>query len=308
MHMTYSGLKNDNSVADGKNPGRFSQRTFYSSLYDEHLDRYFRIIGEGIAVNSHADLLKWLQGEMQYYLPHEIMLAVWYEDGGNHLGHDFVSALPGIRTAHLQSEDLLTLQRRLYGCWVGLGKTPFRLSLGAHNFPVGGAESLCAFGEAIYGTRSLLVHGISDARGGQDCLYVMFSSAASFNNSTLAAIENLVPYLDAALRRFAPMDRQHETTPPSITNAPSRNGNDGLTAREVEILHWVRIGKTNAAIASLLDISVFTVKVHMQNIFKKLDVSNRIQAVAKAGSVIGNPGSSTSTLWGLKNRSKNVTG
>jgi transcriptional regulator EpsA len=308
MHMTYSGLKNDNSVADGKTPGRFSQRTFYSSLYDEHLDRYFRIIGEGIAVNSHADLLKWLQGEMQYYLPHEIMLAVWYEDGGNHLGHDFVSALPGIRTAHLQSEDLLTLQRRLYGCWVGLGKTPFRLSLGAHNFPVGGAESLCAFGEAIYGTRSLLVHGISDARGGQDCLYVMFSSAASFNNSTLAAIENLVPYLDAALRRFAPMDRQHETTPPSITNAPSRNGNDGLTAREVEILHWVRIGKTNAAIASLLDISVFTVKVHMQNIFKKLDVSNRIQAVAKAGSVISNPGSSTSTLWGLKNRSKNVTG
>ncbi|MEO9061481.1 MAG: XrtB/PEP-CTERM-associated transcriptional regulator EpsA [Nitrosospira sp.] len=282
-------MKNDNSIAHEENLRRFSQRTFYSSLSDEDLDRYFRIIGEGIAVNSHADLLKWLQGEIQYYLPHEIMLAVWYEDGGNHLGHDFVSALPGIRTAHLQSEDLLTLQKRLYGCWVGLGKASFRLSLGTHGFPTGGAESLCAFGEAMYGMRSLLVHGISDARGGQDCLYVMFSSAASFNNSTLAAIENLMPYLDTALRRVVPLDRQHEATPPPITHVPPRNGNYGLTAREVEILHWVSVGKTNAVIASLLEISVFTVKVHMQNIFKKLDVYNRIQAVAKAGSVIGNP-------------------
>ncbi len=265
--MTYSNLKNDNSVANGKYQERFSQE-----------------IGEGIAVNSHADLLRWLQGEMQYYLPHEIMLAVWYEDGVNHLRHDFVSALPGIRTGYLQSEDLLTLQRRLYGCWVGLGKTSFRLNLGAHSFPAGGAESLCAFGEAIYGTRSMLVHGISDARGDQDCLYVLFNSAASLNNATLAAIENLLPYLDTALRRVAPLDRQHGTTPPPIADARQRNDNYGLTAREVEILHWVRIGKANAVIASILEISVFTVKAHMQNIFKKLNVFNRVQAIAKLGS------------------------
>ena len=50
---------------------------FVSSFPPEHLQRYFRIIQEGLAVRRHVDLLKWLQGETQHYLPHEIMLAAW---------------------------------------------------------------------------------------------------------------------------------------------------------------------------------------------------------------------------------------
>ena len=49
----------------------------FSSLSSDHLQRYFRIIQEGVAVRRHFDLLKWLQGEMQHYLPHEIMLVAW---------------------------------------------------------------------------------------------------------------------------------------------------------------------------------------------------------------------------------------
>ena len=41
------------------------------------------------------------------------------------------------------------------------------------------------------------------------------------------------------------------------------------------------MGKTNAEIGSILCISSFTVKNHLQNIFKKLDVYNRVQAVSK---------------------------
>ena len=40
-------------------------------------------------------------------------------------------------------------------------------------------------------------------------------------------------------------------------------------------------GKTNDEIGSILDISTFTVKNHLQRIFKKIDVVNRSQAVAK---------------------------
>ena len=46
-------------------------------------------------------------------------------------------------------------------------------------------------------------------------------------------------------------------------------------------MDWVRLGKTNLEIGMILDISAFTVKNHMQRIFKKLDVLNRAQAVAK---------------------------
>ena len=49
----------------------------------------------------------------------------------------------------------------------------------------------------------------------------------------------------------------------------------------MEIMEWVRMGKTNHEIGMILDISAFTVKNHMQRIFKKLDVMNRAQAVSK---------------------------
>ena len=41
------------------------------------------------------------------------------------------------------------------------------------------------------------------------------------------------------------------------------------------------MGKTNAEIGIILSISAFTVKNHMQHIFKKLDVYNRTRAVSK---------------------------
>jgi len=55
----------------------------------------------------------------------------------------------------------------------------------------------------------------------------------------------------------------------------------GLTGREAEIMEWVKMGKTNAEIGIILSISAFTVKNHMQHIFKKLDVYNRTRAVSK---------------------------
>ena len=257
-----------------------STLSFPSSLSDEHLERYFRVIREGIAVQNHSDLLRWLQGEMQYYLPHEIMLAVWNDAGSSSLRHDLVSVLPGVRTEYLHSEELLALQRGLYSCWVELGKGPYRLSLGASGFQVGERAPLCAFREALHGMRSLLVHGISDERGGQDCLYVIFSSADPVNDSPLGAIENLLPYLDTALRRVRPLAHR-DNTPRSTVDAPQRGKNFGLSSRESEILDWVRQGKTNAEIASILAISIHTIKNHLRHIFKKLDVYNRVQAITK---------------------------
>ena len=55
-----------------------------------------------------------------------------------------------------------------------------------------------------------------------------------------------------------------------------------LTAREKEILVWVKEGKNNWEIASILDITQDTVKFHLKNIFQKLNVANRSQAIAAA--------------------------
>jgi LuxR family transcriptional regulator of csgAB operon len=51
-----------------------------------------------------------------------------------------------------------------------------------------------------------------------------------------------------------------------------------LTTKEQEILRLIASGKTNDAVAETLYISAHTVKSHLYNIFKKINVSNRIQA------------------------------
>jgi NarL family two-component system response regulator LiaR len=55
-----------------------------------------------------------------------------------------------------------------------------------------------------------------------------------------------------------------------------------LSKRELEILGLLAQGHSNQEIAAELFVSLSTVKTHNQNLFEKLDVNRRIQAVEKA--------------------------
>ena len=55
-----------------------------------------------------------------------------------------------------------------------------------------------------------------------------------------------------------------------------------LSKRELEILGLLAQGHSNQEIATALFVSLSTVKTHLQNIFGKLDVQRRTQAVEKA--------------------------
>jgi ATP/maltotriose-dependent transcriptional regulator MalT len=66
----------------------------------------------------------------------------------------------------------------------------------------------------------------------------------------------------------------------SLTGAAA--GTHGLSARELEVLRLVAAGRSNRDIASELVISEHTVARHVQNIFRKLDVSSRTAASAFA--------------------------
>lgn len=57
---------------------------------------------------------------------------------------------------------------------------------------------------------------------------------------------------------------------------------DFLTSRETELLPFLAEGLSNKEIAGVLSISDGTVKTHLRNMFHKLDVTNRIEAVNKA--------------------------
>ncbi len=55
-----------------------------------------------------------------------------------------------------------------------------------------------------------------------------------------------------------------------------------LTGREREVLTWVGRGKTSSEIAIILGIRERTVNFHCDQAMKRLDVTNRTQAIAKA--------------------------
>jgi LuxR family maltose regulon positive regulatory protein len=59
-----------------------------------------------------------------------------------------------------------------------------------------------------------------------------------------------------------------------------------LSDREIEVLQLIAEGLTNQEIATRLYLSLHTVKVHAHNIYAKLGVKNRTQAVAK-GKTLG---------------------
>jgi DNA-binding CsgD family transcriptional regulator len=61
-----------------------------------------------------------------------------------------------------------------------------------------------------------------------------------------------------------------------------RRGTPALTPRQRELLHLVAAGHTNAQIARRLGVSEGTVRIHLQNIYAKLQVPSRTAAVTCA--------------------------
>jgi LuxR family maltose regulon positive regulatory protein len=86
---------------------------------------------------------------------------------------------------------------------------------------------------------------------------------------------DLRAYIERVLAAFTPRDQPSEQRPAVF-------GGMELSEREREILSLVAKGLSNQEIAHKLVISITTVKTHIGNIFNKLGVVNRIQAIARA--------------------------
>jgi len=84
------------------------------------------------------------------------------------------------------------------------------------------------------------------------------------------------PFIGKLLAAF-PLDQQStaaaETQPHSV---------EPLSAREIKVLTLLSQGLSNKEVAATLYLSVRTVKWYTSNIYGKLDVSSRTQAIAKA--------------------------
>jgi DNA-binding CsgD family transcriptional regulator len=117
-------------------------------------------------------------------------------------------------------------------------------------------------------------------------LCIVSSAKERTSEELLALLKTLLPYVDDAFRRIEPEQNCDQS-------AESRSGQDdrasaavaALTSREREMLHWMAQGKGCWETGLIVGISERTVKFHLQNIYRKLNVVNRAQAVAKVAQI-----------------------
>ncbi len=90
--------------------------------------------------------------------------------------------------------------------------------------------------------------------------------------------------IDAAIRAVAAglIVRLPEATDPGFAAMREGDGQALLTPRELDVLGALAEGMTNKAIARRLNISLHTVKFHVESLFRKLGARTRTEAVAKA--------------------------
>ena len=181
---------------------------FFPTLSADELQRYHRAVTRSSEVRNHFDMLEWLQGDIQRYLPHDILIAAWGDFEQGPILHDIISPLAGVRSRSSNAQTVSPMMRELFARWNALGKRSFALHVGDGSFLLDQALLEHELGSALKRMRYATVHGIVDERGSHDCLYVSFSATTRLGKEEPGAMAAMLPaHLEnqfAVQRRLSP--------------------------------------------------------------------------------------------------------
>ncbi len=138
------------------------------------------------------------------------------------------------------------------------------------NLPDGSGFDLVTWSRKVSPTTAIVVLTLNE---GEEYVRAARSAGANAFIVKSAPLSDLIAALDFAI-----------SSPTSFSSKQiSSSGMDsGLSAREIDVLHSISHGLSNAAIATNLYISVSTVKTHVSSILRKLEADNRVQALTIA--------------------------
>ncbi|HEX3989860.1 MAG TPA: response regulator transcription factor [Acetobacteraceae bacterium] len=152
-----------------------------------------------------------------------------------------------------RSIDLLILEARLLGAEL--------------------AKSIPGHGRVSLAAAVIAVTEPGDSVGALGCLSAGAHATISRSDATsrmLATIKTV-------------MNRRHQPVVSAVTT-PSPESSEvlNLTNRQLDVLRLLAKGQSNKVIARDLGLSVSTVKVHLNTVFRALGASNRVEAVVRA--------------------------
>ena len=239
------------------------------------LEHLLMTMERALEVQTRAQFFLWAQGALQGFIGHE---SLWCAHGdidrmqlqvecfSNGLTSDRVQAQVTDRT-----DGLLP---RLVDDWIRGGRIP-RLLSSEGGDQVGRRQLISDLKHC--GFDHVAVHGVREMQGNYGSFFVLAGLDHVPNERDAYLLELLMPHMHLALHRM----RMREATGSAVEVVPATL----LSKREIQVLHWVKNGKTNMEIGQILGISPPTVKNHLQKVMRKLNVNNRAQAVGKCATL-----------------------
>lgn len=244
-------------------------------LHQHDLEHLVMTMEKALEIQTRSQFFLWAQGALQGFLAHE---ALWCAHGDVDAMQlrveSFSRAVPSARLESQVTDPADGLLPRLVDDWLRGGRVPRVLSVDGGEQT--GRRQLIADLQRC-GFNHVLVHGVKEVQGKHGSFFAFAGMPRLPDGRDAYLLDLLMPHLHLALHRMLPSceGRNGAELAPTIL----------LSKREIQVLHWVRNGKTNQEIGQILGISAPTVKNHLQKIMRKLNVSNRAQAVGKSATL-----------------------
>jgi transcriptional regulator EpsA len=240
-----------------------------------------RVIESSRQVRRRYQFFVWLQSQLPVLLPHQLFVCAAWQRQIRELQFDPFHSVPLAQGLLSRIGGAGQALQPLVQAWIAGDGRALEWSTSEHRRgPV--AEACAPLHEA--GLGHVAVHGMARPQRPAEIetFFVVAGPEPRAPEGLAERFELLLPHLHATFLRVQGTERQIGAPRPALA-APAAESRPGpITDREREILLWVREGKSNVEIASLLGISALTVKNHVQKILRKVGAANRAQAVAKA--------------------------
>ena len=249
-----------------------------------------RLVEAAPDVRRRYQFFVWTQSQMQALLPHQLLVCGAYQRQRRAVVLDTFHSIvlpPALLASLTQPQSPLVAA--LVAHWLDGRGRPRALDLAS--LADDAAQAAAPLRDTL-GYSHLLVHGVSRPQRPAE-IESLFILGGPGDGQPLAqrgaCLDLLLPHLHSTWQRVTATELElHRPGNPAPVqpSAPAGAGaapvRGEVTKRELQILRWVREGKSNQQIAEVLGISPLTVKNHIQKILRKLGAGNRAQAVAQA--------------------------
>lgn len=225
------------------------------------------IAESSLHVKNHPGFFLWSQGALQMLIPHEILICGVRNGSTRSFQMRRFSSCRYFRDENFEliCDPQNGLLSRVVSQWMRSGEPCFLLPGTDEE-----TDQLLLDSEL----KNMVIHGVLGSDAEVSGYFCFSRTTARPDQRTSRILEVLIPIVYVTFLRVLSSDAKTAESGVRMNNL--------VTRREVEILGWIKEGKTTSDIAGILALSPFTVKNHVQNILKKLGARSRSHAVAQA--------------------------